>query len=85
MTRKCSVTGLRNFDWLHLHHEDFTGQAGRHLRSDSQLEADLLKITASKLGYAKVTEMKLDVAKKIKAFCAGRRLFVCHVLWRRDV
>jgi hypothetical protein len=62
---------LARFDWLHLHHEDFTGQAGRHLRSDSQLEADLQKITASKLGYAKVTEMKLDVAKKIKAFCAA--------------
>ena len=62
---------LTRFDWLHLHHEDFTGQAGRHLRAESQLEADLQKITASKLGYAKVTEMKLDVAKKIKAFCAG--------------
>jgi len=62
---------LTRFDWLHLHHEDFTGQFGRHLRSDSQLEADLQKITASKLGYAKVTEMKLDVARKIKAFCAG--------------
>jgi len=62
---------LTRFDWLHLHHEDFTGQAGRHLRPESQLEADLQKITASKLGYAKVSEMKLDVAKKIKAFCAG--------------
>ena len=62
---------LVKYDWLHLHHEDFTGQFGRHLRNDSQLEADLQKITASKMGYAKVTEMKLDVAKKIKAFCAG--------------
>lgn len=62
---------LAKYDWLHLHHEDFTGQFGRHLRNDSQLEADLQKITASKMGYAKVTEMKLDVAKKIKAFCAG--------------
>src|SRR5688572_2703843 len=62
---------LTKFDWLHLHHEDFTGQFGRHLRSDSQLESDLQKITASKMGYAKVTEMKLDVAKKIKSFCAG--------------
>lgn len=62
---------LARFDWLHLHHEDFTGQAGRHLRRESQLEADLQRITASKLGYAKVTEMKLDVAKKIKGFCAG--------------
>ena len=62
---------LVKYDWLHLHHEDFTGQFGRHLRNDSQLEADLQKITASKMGYTKVTEMKLDVAKKIKAFCAG--------------
>lgn len=62
---------LARFDWLHLHHEDFTGQFGRHLRRESQLEADLQKITANKLGYAKVTQMKLDVAKKIKGFCAG--------------
>ena len=62
---------LAKYDWLHLHHEDFTGQFGRHLRNDSQLEADLQKITASKLGYAKVSEMKRDVAKKIKGFCAG--------------
>jgi hypothetical protein len=62
---------LTRFDWLHLHHEDFTGQAGRHLKEDSKLEADLQKITASKLGYASVPEMKLDVAKKIKGFCAG--------------
>jgi hypothetical protein len=62
---------LARFDWLHLHHEDFTGQAGRHLRRESQLEADLQKITASKLGYTKVSEMKLDVARKIKGFCAS--------------
>ena len=62
---------LARYDWLHLHHEDFTGQFGRHLRRESQLEADLQKITASKRGYAKVSEMKLDVAKKIKGFCAG--------------
>jgi hypothetical protein len=62
---------LSKFDWLHLHHEDFTGQAGRHLRPESQLEADLQKITAGKLGYAKVSAMKLDVARKIKGFCSG--------------
>src|SRR5688572_69012 len=38
---------LNSFDWLHLHHEDFTGQAGRRLRPESKLEADLQKITAS--------------------------------------
>lgn len=62
---------LMKFDWLHLHHEDFTGQAGRHLRPESKLEADLQKITASKLGYSDVPKMKLDVAKRIKGFCAG--------------
>ena len=30
---------LAKYDWLHLHHEDFTGQAGRRLRRDSQVEA----------------------------------------------
>jgi hypothetical protein len=67
---------LVRFDWLHLHHEDFTGQFGRRLRADAQLESELQKFTASKLGYAKVSEMKLDVAKKIKLFCAsGGHLF----------
>jgi hypothetical protein len=62
---------LAKFDWLHLHHEDFTGQFGRYLRSDSRIEADLQKMLASRLGYQKVSEMKLAVAKKIKAFCSG--------------
>jgi hypothetical protein len=62
---------LLKFDWLHLHHEDFTGQFGRFLRPDSQLEADLQKIMAGKLGYAKVSQMKLAVARKVKGFCAG--------------
>ncbi len=62
---------LAKYDWLHLHHEDFTGQAGRRLRRDSQVEAELQKFTATKLGYTKVSHLKLDVAKKIKAFCAG--------------
>jgi hypothetical protein len=67
---------LTRFDWLHLHHEDFTGQAGRHLRSESQLEAALQEALASRLGYAKVSAMKLDVAKKRKTFCArGGYLF----------
>jgi hypothetical protein len=62
---------LAMFDWLHLHHEDFTGQSGRRLRRDSHIEAQLNKFTATKLGYAKVSAMKLDVAKKIKGFCAA--------------
>lgn len=63
---------LLKYDWLHLHHEDFTGQNKRFMwRGSSMLESKLLEISAGRLGYAKVSHMKLDVAKKIKAFCAG--------------
>jgi hypothetical protein len=63
---------LTRYDWLHLHHEDFTGQHGRFLRRESsRIEADIQQATAQRLGYPKVSAMKLDVAKKIKAFCAA--------------
>lgn len=63
---------LARFDWLHLHHEDFTGQHGRFLRRESALiESKLSEATAKQLGFGKVSEMKLAVAKKIKGFCAG--------------
>jgi hypothetical protein len=63
---------LSLFDWLHLHHEDFTGQHGRNLwRTSSRIEADIEEVTAQRLGYTKVSEMKLAVAKKIKGFCAS--------------
>ncbi len=60
------------YDWLHLHHEDFTGQHGRFLRRESAvIESKLQEATAHQLGYMKVSQMKLDVAKRIKGFCAG--------------
>lgn len=63
---------LLRFDWLHLHHEDFTGQFGRHMRrNSSRMEADIQELNAQRLGYKKVSEMKLAVAKRIKAFCAA--------------
>lgn len=63
---------LIKYDWLHLHHEDFTGQHGRFLRRESAIiESKLQEALASQLGFAKVSAMKLAVAKKIKAFCAG--------------
>jgi hypothetical protein len=63
---------LAKYDWLHLHHEDFTGQHGRFLRRESaKIEADIQQATASRLGYSKVSAMKLDVAKRIKGFCAA--------------
>jgi len=63
---------LVKYDWLHLHHEDFTGQHGRFLRRESAIiQAKIQEATASRLGFTSVTEMKLVVAKKIKGFCAG--------------
>lgn len=63
---------LVKYDWLHLHHEDFTGQHGRFLRRESSIiQAKIQEATASRLGYASVTEMKLAVAKRIKGFGAG--------------
>ncbi len=63
---------LAKYDWVHLHHEDFTGQHGRFLRRESALiEAKIQEATAHRLGYGKVSAMKLDVAKKIKGFCSG--------------
>jgi hypothetical protein len=63
---------LAKYDWLHLHHEDFTGQHGRFMRRESAIiESKIQETTAQRLGYKKVSAMKLDVAKRIKAFCGG--------------
>lgn len=63
---------LARFDWLHLHHEDFTGQHGRHMRRGAgRIETEMQEVTAMRLGFGKVSEMKLAVAHKIKAFCAN--------------
>lgn len=68
---------LNDYDWLHLHHEDFTGQIYRHMfREESYFEAEAQKLTAAGLGYDNVPEMKTDVVKFIKMFCAsGKYLF----------
>lgn len=63
---------LAKYDWVHLHHEDFTGQVGRFAwRQSNVIEGKVQEVTAHHLGYAKVSEMKLEVARRIKAFCAG--------------
>ena len=67
---------LPKYDWLHLHHEDFTGQYGRfwsHYRAHSWYIEDVKRqeAMAEKLGFSKVSQMKLAVAKSIKGFCAG--------------
>ncbi|GAB3644114.1 asparagine synthetase B [Spirosoma arcticum] len=62
---------LPKYDWLHLHHEDFTGQFGRNLHRQTAADIKVQEDIAKKYGYAKVSQMKLGVAKGIKAFCAG--------------
>ena len=64
------------YDWLHLHHEDFTGQYGRFYAQyrnapwyQEQVRSD--EAMAHKLGFNKVSMMKLAVAKSIRDFTAG--------------
>lgn len=64
---------LVDYDWLHLHHEDFTGQFGKFWSSYRhmpwyQQEVNTNKTLAKKMGFLKVSEMKLFVAKKIKEY-----------------
>ncbi|WP_100614516.1 asparagine synthetase B [Confluentibacter citreus] len=68
--------GLLAFDWLHLHHEDFTGQYGKFYgayRATSWYieEKKAAEALAEKLGYNKVSEEKLAVALKIRDFVIG--------------
>jgi len=65
--------GLSNYDWLHLHHEDFTGQYGKFWSSykNAAWFKEYVRFNeslAGKLGYTKVSDLKLAVAIKIKNF-----------------
>ncbi len=64
------------YDWLHLHHEDFTGQYGKFWASYKnkqwyQEDVALQENTAKLLGFKKVSQLKLAVAKKIRDFVVG--------------
>lgn len=64
------------YDWLHLHHEDFTGQYGKFygmFRNAPwyQEQVRSMESLAKSLGFKKVSQLKLAVAKKIKEFAAG--------------
>lgn len=61
---------LDEYDWLHAHHEDFTGQYGKFYGAFRnvlwyQAEVKTNEEMAHRLGYKKVSEMKRDVAKMI--------------------
>ncbi len=67
---------LNNYDWLHLHHEDFTGQYGKFYASFANADwyvaqVTLLENTARKMGFAKVSELKKAVVEKIRQYIAG--------------
>ena len=67
---------LPEYDWLHLHHEDFTGQYGKfwgayRFTSWYQEDVKLSEAIAKRNGYKKVSKLKLAVAKKIREFVAG--------------
>lgn len=67
---------LPKYDWLHLHHEDFTGQYGKFYRSARyqkwyQEQVSTAEKDAQMLGFNKVSELKLSVAMNIKNFVIG--------------
>jgi hypothetical protein len=66
---------LPEYDWLHLHHEDFTGQYGKFFQfkdypwyREQKKEAEQI---ANKFNFSKVSLMKLAVVKKISEFVSG--------------
>ncbi len=90
--REVLKSDLNQYDWIHLHHEDFTGQFNKwnyfystaawykNQKTDAEKEA-------AALGFKKVSEMKLAVAKKLKSFVEnGGQLFaMCTATEALDV
>jgi len=67
---------LSEYDWLHLHHEDFTGQFGKFWASYRNApwyieDVRFQEATAKRYGYTKVSEMKLAVSLRIKDYLAN--------------
>ncbi len=64
------------YEWLHLHHEDFTGQYGKFFGAYRNApwyiqQKKKAEEMASQLGYQKVSDLKLDVALKIRDYVIG--------------
>lgn len=67
---------LKGFDWLHLHHEDFTGQYGKFFATYGTspwylAQKEINEEMAAKLGFSKVSKLKLAVVKKLKEYIAN--------------
>ncbi|MEM0961733.1 MAG: asparagine synthetase B, partial [Bacteroidota bacterium] len=85
------LTGrLSEFDWVHLHHEDFSGQYGKFYSSFGgqawyQQQQQQAEAAARAFGYSKVSELKLEVVRTIRdyvvqggflfAMCSGADTF----------
>jgi len=68
--------GLREYDWLHLHHEDFTGQYSKFflIYSGAPWLADMVRHnadTARRLGFGTVPDLKKAVARGIRDYVAN--------------
>ncbi len=64
------------YDWLHLHHEDFTGQFGKFYSNYKAVawyieEKKAAEALAKRLGYDKVSDEKLAVSNKIRDYVIG--------------
>lgn len=81
---------LDQYDWLHLHHEDFTGQFGKFYGNYRNAPWYIAQVNnqqklAEKFGYTKVSQLKLNVAQNVKdyignggflfAMCSGTNTF----------
>ncbi len=67
---------LPKYDWLHLHHEDFTGQYGKFWSAYKNAtwylnDVKIAEESARKLGFTKTSQLKNAVAKKIRDYVAG--------------
>lgn len=73
---------LLQYDWIHLHHEDFTGQYGKFYAQFSSApwyveQQVMYEKKAKQLGFRKVSEMKRAVAFKIKDYVASGGFVFC--------
>jgi hypothetical protein len=67
---------LSKYDWLHLHHEDFTGQYGKFYAAYQNMAWYRTQVynaeeSAKQLGFSKVSELKLFVAKTIRGYVSN--------------
>jgi hypothetical protein len=83
---------LKNYDWLHLHHEDFTGQYGKFFATYGNApwyieQKQTNEEMAKKMGFAKVSQLKLAVVKKLREYVTnGGFLFgMCSAATTPDI